>query len=114
MEEIIEPRFLAELRSMRDILPELLQTLQRDFHSRLDSMRKAVADNDPETLSQMAHGVKGAAGNLGGRELAALCQELEQKGRAGTVEGAEAFFSTIEREYARLYAALEQIAEEEE
>ena len=74
---------------MRDILPELVETFRSDVRPRIDLMWEAVANGDSAALVGAAHGVKGVAGSVGGQQLAAYCDELERKGRAGTVEGAD-------------------------
>jgi PAS domain S-box-containing protein len=112
VDEIIESIFLKDLRSMRDILPELLETFQSDVLPRLAAMRVAVSNGDRESLVRAAHGVKGAAGNIGGRRLAELCHQLEEQGRAGSVERADALFPEVEAEYWKLCAALERVAGE--
>ena len=114
MEEVIDPAFLEDLRMMRDMLPELLETLRADVIPRIETMKQAEAANDPAALASAAHGVKGVSANLGGRELARLCAELEKKGRAGSVEGTAALLPPIETEFEKLCRALEQIAGEPE
>jgi len=106
-EGIIEPVMLAELRSMRDILPELIVIFRSEVRTRLDAMRGAVESGDAEQLRQLAHGIRGAAGNMGGRSLAAVCAALEQIGRAGTVEGAAPLLPETETLFEQLCGALE-------
>jgi signal transduction histidine kinase/DNA-binding response OmpR family regulator/HPt (histidine-containing phosphotransfer) domain-containing protein len=108
LESVFDPVMLAELRSMRDILPELIALFQSEVRVRLDSIRTAVEQGDAEQLRQLAHGVRGAAGNMGGRSLAAICSQLESIGRAGTVDGAAALLPEVEQHYEELCRALEQ------
>ncbi len=112
VEEIIDPVFRNDLLSMRDLLPELVATFRRDVGSRLDDILTAVAGGDPAVLATAAHAVKGAAGNIGGSRLAALCRALEEKGKAGTVEGAGALLPDVEAEFEKLCAALESLVED--
>jgi HPt (histidine-containing phosphotransfer) domain-containing protein len=73
----------------------------------LDVMREAVDGGDALRLKKAAHGVKGAAANLGGSQLAALCGELERMGRESTLDGAAALLPQVETQYQRLCAALQ-------
>ena len=114
VEEVIDPAFLEDLRMMRDMLPELLETLRADVIPRLEAMKRAEADNDPAALASAAHGVKGVSANLGGRKLSGLCAELEKKGRAGMVDGTAALMPQIETEFEKLCRALLIVAEEPE
>ena len=106
-DSVFDPVMLAELRSMRDILPELIEVFQSEVRVRLDAMRTAVEQGDAEQLRQLAHSVRGAAGNMGGRNLAACCSQLEKIGRAGSVQGAAALLPEMELHYAQLCQALQ-------
>ncbi len=112
--EVIDPAFLEDLRLMRDLLPELLETLRADVIPRLEAMKQAEIDNNPAALASAAHGVKGVSANLGGRKLSGLCAELEKKGRSGVVDGTAALMPQIEAEFEKLCRALLIVAEEPE
>ena len=114
VEEVIDPAFLEDLRLMRDLLPELLETLRADVIPRLEAMKQAETDNNPAALASAAHGVKGVSANLGGRKLSGLCAELEKKGRSGAVDGTAALMPQIEVEFEKLCRALLIVAEEPE
>ena len=103
---IIDPAMLAELRSMREILPELIGVFQSEVRVRLDVMRTAIDDADPVRMADVAHAIRGAAGAMGGRSLAAACNRLEQLGRSGTVEGADGLFPEVEALFEQLCGAL--------
>ena len=55
--------------------------------TRCASLRQAVEAVDPQAVRTAAHSLKGSAGNLGARQLAALCQEIELIARQGSLEG---------------------------
>jgi PAS domain S-box-containing protein len=113
VEDVIEPAFLKELRSMKEFLPELIDTFRGDVVPRLGAMRAAIASGDSTALAQAAHGVKGAAANIGGRQLAAVCKELERMGRSGELTGAFDLVPSAHAEYEKLDAALKVVAKEE-
>ncbi len=104
---IIDPVMLAELQSMRDILPELTAIFQSEVRERLDVMHTAVERGDAVRLAEVAHGIRGAAGTMGGSSLAATCARLEQIGRTGAVEGAAALLPEAEALFEQLCRALE-------
>jgi len=106
-ERVIDPVMLAELRSMRDILPELISMFRSEARVRLDTLHGAIETGDAEQLRQLAHGIRGAAASMGGSELTAICARLEEIGRAGTVEGAAALLPEVESLFAQLCQAWE-------
>lgn len=113
-DEVLDPAMLASLRQMRDsgspgVLRELLELFRADAIPLIAGMCGAVEAGDPGRLRHAAHAMKGAAANLGARELAAVCAQLERLGREGTVEGAAALVKRVEPEYERACAALEAV-----
>ena len=89
MEEIIDPVVIASLRQLRtpgkpDPLVEFIDLFLQEAPAGLDTMTDAVTKNDPTSLARVvsaAAALKGSAGNLGARHLAALCEEIEQTAR---------------------------------
>jgi CheY-like chemotaxis protein/HPt (histidine-containing phosphotransfer) domain-containing protein len=107
----LDPSIWNELRAMRDsgspdIIRELLEAFEADGQPLLLAMREAVRASDAKALWTAAHGLKGAAANLGGQELAILCQEMEKVARIGNV-GDESSLSRIETAFERLRFALQ-------
>jgi HPt (histidine-containing phosphotransfer) domain-containing protein len=112
MGDAIDPAVLADLRQMRDrgapdVFKELLALFRADAPPLLSAMRTAVAEGNAQKLKAAAHSLKGAAANLGGRTLAALCAELEKIGRDGSVQGTEALLAELEPQFQRVCAMLE-------
>ena len=105
--DVIDPVMLAELRSMRDILPELIEIFRSEVRVRLDTLQSVIENADSEQLRQLAHGIRGAAGNMGGRNMAAACARLEQLGRDGTVAGAAEILPEVEFYFTQICEALE-------
>ncbi len=69
-------------------------------------MRDAVANVDPEALWQAAHNLKSSSATLGATELAALCKELEHRGRERRLEGVVELLQALETHYVRAREAL--------
>ena len=99
---------LRELQSgSTDLGLELVELFLKELPGRVEAVEKAVRDADPATLLRAAHRLKGSSGTLGARQLAAICAELEQKGRIGTVEGAASLITTLKDEVGRVRHELE-------
>jgi len=72
--------------------PELFNDLIQSY---LDSstdlfaqLQAAIADQNPTQLQYAAHSLKSSSASLGAKRLADLCQQLEQQGKAGELNGA--------------------------
>lgn len=58
---------------------EILELFLEDSGPRLETLSRAVDDNDPVVARREAHSLKGAAGNLGAESISRVCAELEQE-----------------------------------
>ena len=117
MDEIIDPVVIAGLRQLRmpgkpDPLVEFIDLFLREAPSGLEAMSDAVAQNDPTSLTRVASAaaaLKGSAGNLGARQLAALCEEIEQTARNWLLPDTKPVIQRARQEFERARTVLEKI-----
>ncbi|MFO1424594.1 MAG: response regulator [Candidatus Competibacteraceae bacterium] len=64
-----------------DLLGKIIGLYLESSPKLLRQMREAVTAEDGEALRQAAHSLKSSSANLGATQLAAVCKELEQRGR---------------------------------
>ena len=117
MESVIDPMIIAGLHQLRtlgkpDPLAELIDLFLREAPTELDIMSDAVAKNDLSSLSRTISAVaalKGSAGNLGARNLAALCDEIEQTAKTWMLSDVPPLIDRAREEFSRVRVALEMI-----
>lgn len=117
LEEVIDPVIIAGLRQLRmpdkpDPLAEFIELFLREAPQKLDAMTEAVKQNDVSSLSRFISAVtslKGSASNLGARNLAALCDEIEQAARNWSLDDALPLVERARGEFARVSDALLKI-----
>jgi len=101
--EIIEQKtlaaFLDSLDGDVDFLKELVDAYLDSTPGLLAAMRQATAAGDAAGLQRAAHTLKSGSANMGALALAALCKQLEDMGRSGSVDGAEARIDTAAAAY---------------
>jgi len=120
LEEVIDPVIIASLRQLRvpgkpDPLVELIDLFLQEAPGRLDAIEKAIARDDASSLSQTLNGaaaLKGSAGNLGARNLAALCDEIEQSAKTGLLSDAGPLVDKAKKEFDRVRDVLTGIKAE--
>src|SRR5439155_9081798 len=84
----------ARLDELRELDPtgELTSRLVESFLDRAPAYLRAMADaverHDAGAVATQAHGLTGAAGNMGAVAMAMLCRELETNARAGDLVAA--------------------------
>ena len=108
----IDPATLVVLRQMRDggvpnMIKDLLALFRTDGLPLIHAICDAAANGDAAKLKAAAHSLKGAAGNLGARDLASVCAELERKGGAGVLDGAAALAAELEPRFEQVCRELE-------
>jgi CheY-like chemotaxis protein len=73
----------------------------------LGKLRQAVDGGDAKSMGVYAHSIKSTAALVGARDLADLCQILENLGQALSVEGGAEKVAVVEQRYAKLIEELQ-------
>jgi CheY-like chemotaxis protein len=68
----------------KKVIDELIMIFVRDTRTLLDTLDEAIAHEDRETWTRLAHTLKSSSAQMGAKRLSLLCKELEQAGRKGT------------------------------
>ncbi|MBW2128313.1 MAG: PAS domain S-box protein [Deltaproteobacteria bacterium] len=77
---------LAEFEGDREFLMEVAEGFLRNADTQIETMRRAIADGDAETLRKEAHAMKGGAANLTAEKVARYALRLENLGKSGKLE----------------------------
>jgi CheY-like chemotaxis protein len=108
----LDPTVLADLRALGgeddpEFLNRAIGCFLRDTPKRLVVVRDAVGQGNARALEQAAHSLKGSCSNIGARQMVALCLALEERGRAGSVKGAETLLAPLDNAFARVREVIE-------
>jgi len=117
LEDVIDPVIIAGLRQLRmpgkpDPLAELINLFLQEAPQHLQALETAVAQNDHTSLARTfsaLSSLKGSASNLGARNLAALCDEIEQAARNWSLADVPPLIERARQELTRVQDALEKI-----
>ena len=109
----IEPKQVAALRALADelggdVFVELTQLFLSQAAKSLARLHRAAELRDARQLEEAAHYFKGSSGQLGAERLHQLCADLEQTARREEFDRVAGWLGEIERESARVTAALER------
>ncbi len=123
LEAVIDPVVIAGLRQLQtpgkpDPVAELIDLFFQEAPAQLQALESAVAQNDHTSLARTfsaALRLKGSAINLGARNLAALCDEIEQTARNWSLaDDVPPLIERTRQELARVREALEKIKQRSE
>jgi HPt (histidine-containing phosphotransfer) domain-containing protein len=109
--EVIDQKALAALLDSLDgdvdFLRELVDAYLESTPGLFAAMRHAAEAGDAAALQRAAHTLKSGSANVGALALAAQCKQLEDMGRSGALEGAEARIDAAAAAYDDVAAALQ-------
>ena len=113
---VLDPSVIASLKALQDqSAPDLMQNLiglfLNDTPARLQAVRSAVEQQQAVSLARLAHALKGASANLGVRNMARTCAELEELCRADAFRDAPGLVARLEAEFDQVRVLLRQMSE---
>ncbi|WP_457574701.1 ATP-binding protein [Desulfolithobacter sp.] len=85
-DEAVDSATIRRLISNIGKIDAVVQVFLKDMASRVRQMEEAARADDGEALQRAAHTLKGSCSQFGARQLARLCQQAEQMGRAGNLD----------------------------
>ncbi len=88
------------------MIAELSKLFQSDTLPRLANLRVAVQGGDAGAVERIAHSLKGSSANMGARQMARICEELQEAGASGELAEALELLDGLEAEFARVRRAL--------
>jgi signal transduction histidine kinase/DNA-binding response OmpR family regulator/HPt (histidine-containing phosphotransfer) domain-containing protein len=91
------------------LLGELIDSFLQETPPLLAALRRCLDEGNAAGLRQAAHPLKSTSRDFGATRLSEWARELEEMGKAGTLDGAEALVALVEAEYPRVKAALEAV-----
>ena len=97
---------LERLGGDEELFAEVAELFRSDGPKLLGEIRGAIAAGDAATLKRAAHGLKGAAGYVGGTFAVSAARRLELIGTEGELSLAAEAFRALETEVDRLVADL--------
>ncbi|MGH8615360.1 MAG: response regulator, partial [Gammaproteobacteria bacterium] len=98
---------LGELRaSIGAAFQGMVEAFLEDAPMHFESIKKAIAERDANSLRELAHSVKGSAKNLGANQLSRTAKKLEDLGHEGATEAAAQLVAILVSEFEAVKAAL--------
>ncbi len=112
---ILNPHAIQALRDLspeggEEFLRELIVIFLGDTPKQLAEMEEALTRHDAAKVTRAAHTIKGSSGNFGATEFARLAFAIEMHGKANDLAAAAAALPGFKAEFARVSAALHQLA----
>ncbi|MBW2281598.1 MAG: response regulator [Deltaproteobacteria bacterium] len=100
----LDPAVLKNLHDLQkqgassDLVARVVDAFLKSSSELLDSMQNASNDAAPEGVAAAAHTLKSSSAQVGAQRLSALCKQVEQLGRDGTLDAVPALLENITSE----------------
>lgn len=99
----LDPSVFDDLRRQMpgrpDILIRIIHSFLRASPDLLAALQAAIRSSDPEAVRQTAHAMKSSNAQIGAKQLAAMCYELELLGSMGQLIDTDQLLAELEQEY---------------
>jgi HPt (histidine-containing phosphotransfer) domain-containing protein len=89
-----------------EMLGEIIDMFLEEIPPRIEALAAAVEAGDPEETHRAAHGIKGSAYNMGAQRAGDIAQIMETRGRAGSMDNADALCTDLQTAYDETAKAL--------
>ncbi|MEZ4525638.1 MAG: response regulator [Desulfobacterales bacterium] len=118
----VDMAVLDNIRSLqREGMPDILEKVISHYLDHtpklLEELKKAVQEDNGKTISEIAHSMKSASGNVGAMPLFELCRKMENIGigraPAGSSDTAAGVFTEIRSEYEKVRIFLQKKMEKQ-
>jgi HPt (histidine-containing phosphotransfer) domain-containing protein len=109
----LDEKTLDQIRELQRGVPNLLAKVAEMYLENsamlLDELRGCFAAKDVEGIARCAHAFKSTSFNMGAKDLAELCEGLENFAQQGQVDAAKSAFERVVHEHGRVALALEAL-----
>lgn len=104
--------FLERVQNDNELLLELLDIFVEDFGNKRKLLAEAVEKKDHVTLREVAHSLKGAAGNISAISLRESFLKLEDMGKDNVLTNVEDLLNTIDKQFEDLTGHIVTVKEQ--
>lgn len=83
----------------KDFLKEIIELYIGQYPELLEGIKDNAQKNENVPMWQSAHALKGASLNIGAKEIASICKEIEMKGKANEMGNIQELIAKLENIY---------------
>ena len=112
--DVLDPVVIASLRQLTppgepDVLSEVLRLFLDEVPRRIDRLRGAWTAGNLIEVHRAAHSLKGSAGNIGAHAMYEVCKQLDERGKAGDLEGTGHLVAALAVEFGKVEGEIRRL-----
>jgi len=101
--------FLERVQDDRELMLELLDIYEQDYVQRRKALGQAFDKKNAQEVSNTAHAMKGASGNISAKKIHVICYKLEQLGKDGNLGEVAGLLAQLDEEFKALQKSMTEI-----
>jgi HPt (histidine-containing phosphotransfer) domain-containing protein len=99
-DEIIDMEDVMErVQNDRELLMELLDIFETDYAAKREMLNGCVAARDFGQMRDIAHSLKGAAGNISAVRLFSTCMQIEKLAEGDNLDGIDSLLENMDKHF---------------
>ena len=113
MSEIIDLKDAMErVQDDKELLLELFDIFAEDFPPKRDKIWAAFEKGDCAGFQMVAHGFKGATGNISARRMHETCIQLDQIAKTCNIAGSKSLLEALDQQFSELKVEIDRLKKE--
>ncbi len=115
-EPLLSPQLVADWRIAGGsaFVSKLVSQFVSDATASVEKIQAALESENANEVLEAAHGLKGMSANMGLTELVRAAHHMETLGRHYNLQDGSSVFDSVQKEFARVHEALQDVLEQEE
>jgi HPt (histidine-containing phosphotransfer) domain-containing protein len=113
MSDVIDVKdALERVQDDKELLLELFDIFIEDFPGKRELIRKAFEAGKVHDFQMVAHGLKGATGNISAKEMHINCVALDLMGKDGKISDAKDMLDLLDKQFEAFKAEAARLKKE--
>ena len=109
-EEVFDlDEFLERVQDDKELLLELLDIFEADYGEKRKAIATAIEGSDSTEVRNIAHSLKGAAGNISAKRLRETFYKMEEMGKEEKLDGAQEVLDEADKNFSDLREKLQEV-----
>jgi len=111
-ENVLDAAAIESLRELggEELIAEVRNIFVSEIPPLISGVEEAARRGQPDAMWKAAHAIRSVAASAGATRMALLCDTVQERGYAGSVDGAEELAQQLWSAFDRARAALEAIS----
>ncbi|OUR71519.1 hypothetical protein A9Q78_09695, partial [Methylophaga sp. 41_12_T18] len=97
----------AMLMGDKELMATIAETFLIDMAAQIEQLKSILDTDDSQQAAALAHKIKGASGNVGGKALSASALEIESASKAGDMKAVQLGIDKLENDFTALKGEME-------